>query len=257
MFNKMLSIAIALAVVLVFMCANMAKAQVVTDGLVSYWSFDEDTIEGDTVKDVWGDNDGTMMGAPKKVEGKVREALEFNGVDDYVETEPSDTLSLIDAGTFEAWIKGTKAHTEIAAVYEVGVNNGLHIGVESQTWVSANLGGSWQHAYSDEGIGIDGEWHHVVGVVSGLVVTLYVDGEMYEGETGGTSNLNLGLSSVVIAKHPIVAGCEFEGLIDEVRVYNRALSEEEVEQNFAAKGLAVVGPAQKLPLTWGKIKAQH
>ena len=41
---------------------NTVKAQIVTDGLVSYWSFDEDTIEGKTVKDSWGENHGTIQG---------------------------------------------------------------------------------------------------------------------------------------------------------------------------------------------------
>lgn len=41
---------------------STAKGAVVTEGLVSYWTLDEAHIEGDTVKDVWGKNDGTIMG---------------------------------------------------------------------------------------------------------------------------------------------------------------------------------------------------
>jgi len=58
---------------------------------------------------------------------------------------------------------------------------------------------------------------------------------------------------VLIAKHP-TADINFEGPIDEVRVYNRALSEDEVVQNMNAEGMAVVNPAEKLAFTWGKIK---
>ena len=52
--------------------ATVAEAAVVTDGLVSYWTFDESTIQGDTVEDIFGDNDGTVMGAPEMVEGAKR-----------------------------------------------------------------------------------------------------------------------------------------------------------------------------------------
>lgn len=48
---------------------------IVTDGLVSYWTFDREDIAGDPVKNVWGKNDGKIVGAPKIVAGQVKEAL--------------------------------------------------------------------------------------------------------------------------------------------------------------------------------------
>ena len=61
--------------------ANIVEAQVVTDGLVSYWRLD--TIKGNTVVDVWGENDGTIFGDPKIAEGKIGKALNFDG-DDHI-----------------------------------------------------------------------------------------------------------------------------------------------------------------------------
>ena len=43
-------------------CVNAAKAQIITDGLVSYWTLDRADIEGDTAKDVFGNNDGEILG---------------------------------------------------------------------------------------------------------------------------------------------------------------------------------------------------
>ena len=57
---------------------------IVTEGLVSYWTFDEKDLTGFTVKDVWGENDARIVGAPKIVDGQVGEALEFDGANDYV-----------------------------------------------------------------------------------------------------------------------------------------------------------------------------
>ena len=59
--------------------SNPANTQAVTDGLISYWSFDKADIEGDMVMDLWGDQHADMQGSPKIVEGKVGNALEFDG----------------------------------------------------------------------------------------------------------------------------------------------------------------------------------
>lgn len=90
--------------------ANIAAAQrIVADGLISHWSFDKADIQGDTIEDAWGNNDGTIVGAPRVVEGKVGEALELNGVDQYVDVgHPAD--GSLDFGqdidfTIAAWIK--------------------------------------------------------------------------------------------------------------------------------------------------------
>ena len=64
----------------VIMATNLAEArQAITDGLVSYWSFNKDSIAGKTVKDIFGASDGTMDGNVEVVNGKVGEALKFSG----------------------------------------------------------------------------------------------------------------------------------------------------------------------------------
>ena len=70
--------------VLAAMWADTATAEIVKDGLVGYWTFDQENIVGDTVRDVVGNNHGTMGGGPEIVAGKYGEALEFDG-DDYVD----------------------------------------------------------------------------------------------------------------------------------------------------------------------------
>ena len=69
-------------IVLVFtLIAVAAQAQeFVTDGLVSFWSFDRSSIIAENVRDLWGHNNGTIEGNPEIVAGKVNEALFFDGV---------------------------------------------------------------------------------------------------------------------------------------------------------------------------------
>ena len=71
-----------------------AEAQPVQDGLAAYWAFDADTIEGDTVKDVWGDHDGTIFGDPEIVIGQVGQALRFDGEADYIEVPDSEEFKI-------------------------------------------------------------------------------------------------------------------------------------------------------------------
>ena len=59
--HKTLIIIFALTVITLALQTNPAKSQIVTDGLVSYWTFDSADIKDKTVKDVWGDNDGTII----------------------------------------------------------------------------------------------------------------------------------------------------------------------------------------------------
>ncbi len=47
---------------------NVSAKTIVTDGLISYWTFDRNTINGITVKDVWGGNDATIVGIPRSTD---------------------------------------------------------------------------------------------------------------------------------------------------------------------------------------------
>ena len=78
MSKKVLSIVFALAIIVtVFAYVNTVKAQVVTEGLVSYWSLDGDT------KDAVGNNDGVIVGDTQATAGNIGQALEFDGDGDF------------------------------------------------------------------------------------------------------------------------------------------------------------------------------
>ena len=248
MFKKILTI---LAVITtVFMYANMAKAQVVTDGLVSAWSFD--SIVGQTVPDVSGNgNDGTIEGNPQKVQGKFGNALEFDGDGDYVELPDMGTVESYPF-TLEAWFK-----TSYEGTQTILVQRNIEAGNQR---VQLYFGGAGDNFYynvrNDAEVEIgnqdidDGQWHHVVGVsAASNNHKVYVDGNEV-----ATSSTNVTAPSVNAAHiGRWIEGYHFSGTIDEVRIYNRALNEAKVRQNMNA-GWAV-DPTEKLALTWGEIKA--
>ncbi len=103
--KKLIYLFISVLTIAMF-CHSGYAERVVTDGLLSYWTFDRHQIVGRKVKDVWGENDGTIVGNPKVVKGYVREALKLDGPRDYVNlTNLGDFGTQIGEATFEAWVK--------------------------------------------------------------------------------------------------------------------------------------------------------
>ena len=77
MFNKIFTIVFGLVIATSVWYANGVEAQeIVTDGLISLWTLDRSDINGKTVKDLSGGNDGTIQGSLKMVDGKIEEALD-------------------------------------------------------------------------------------------------------------------------------------------------------------------------------------
>ena len=254
MINRTLRYMLVLAVITtVLMATNVAHArQAITDGLVSYWSFNKDSIADKTVEDIFGDNDGTMDGNVEVVNGKVGEALKFSG--GHVDCGASENLTDIgDQVTLEMWIKPEKAGWAIIAGMSRSGNNSYVIAWSDQTRVDFNLWNGALETWPFHSVGqpdVD-KWHHVAGVYDGSVAIIYINGEVdNEKKFEGTLKHN-GENFWMGARKS--DGLPFNGLLDELRLYNRGLSQAEIEQNLDAVGLAIE-PTQKLAITWGIIK---
>ena len=103
---KELIIVLILAVFIVGLCSVTDAENIITDGLISYWTFDQHDIVDKTVKDVWGENNATIVGTPTMVNGHLKDALKFDGIKDYVYlTTLGNFGAKLDFSTFEAWIK--------------------------------------------------------------------------------------------------------------------------------------------------------
>ena len=237
----------------VLFVTNAAQTrQAITDGLVSYWSFNKTSVNEKTVKDIFGTNDGTMNGNVEVVEGKVGEALKFSGG----HVDCGADKSLIDVGdqmTLEMWIKPEKNGWAIIAGVSKSGSNTYVIAWSNETRVDFNI---WNGAvetwplHSIAQLALN-KWHHVAGVYDGAEAVIYINGELdskkkFEGVLKHNGE-NFWMGARKSDEIP------YHGLLDELRLYNRGLSQAEIENNFDAVGLAVE-PTQKLALTWGMIK---
>ena len=249
MFSRNLTLAFVLVTVLTFMCANMAQAALVTEGLVSYWSFNKASIQEGTVKDVWGENDGNIKGDVKIVEGKYGEALEFDGDEDLVWMPDTESLQIDEAGTIEMWVKIAEIQKYQGLFIKAGAWAGPGYVLRYSSQYQFQGGWEWVDFHQDGEL-IKGQWSHIAMATDGETAFLYQDGKLIKTHE----------TTVTVDTEPLLLGFTvdvyWKGLIDEVRVYDRNLNENEVNQNMNAEGLGVESSIEKLPLTWGKLKSE-
>jgi len=210
--------------------------------LVGYWNFNENSGSIANDKSTYGNN-GTLINGPQWTTGKFGNALNFDGVDDYVELP--DTISGITyaQGTILAWIKaetipGDSNYNFIYGNHKTdawgdriyfGLGNSnqifLRLGTLADTYHSSISTGSWYHLALTWGNGPSGTY------------TVYKNGvSVGTGSYSGLGSFGPYSSMGALYRHDTSDyGGSFNGLIDEVRIWNRALSPEEIEASYNTK----------------------
>jgi len=242
----------------VFMCAIVAKADIVQDGLIAYYSFESGTIDGDTIVDTIGGSDGFMNGV-EIVRGKIGDAGEFNGVDGKVTIDGNDDLNFngVEEFTVAAWIfvNGISGGTCCGPIIGQRDRNGWAMRYDNRdgpNFVELISSPGWVGDAAGFGLPVpDEEWHYVTGVLGDGQILMYLDGElMAETAFGGTVVTDGGTETELGG----ASDGFFTGIIDEALIYNRALTEAEVIQNFESTVFFAVEPGNKLAVTWGEMK---
>ncbi|MHC4693891.1 MAG: lamin tail domain-containing protein [Planctomycetota bacterium] len=194
------------------------------EGLIAYWNFDDGS--GVTVVDSAGTNNGTLYGDPTWVNGRINGALSFDGVDDYVAVAPIDPL-IGDTLTAQAWIRTS----EFAGIWNPIMTqntggNGYYFYVSSgRPAFYVVVGASFVEAVSPEAINAN-QWYHIAGTNDGSNLKLYVDSQL---KSSASSTGFLGINNNAYIGCEPTSQLYFNGLIDEVCIYNRPLSESEFQ----------------------------
>jgi hypothetical protein len=209
--------------------------------LMGYWSFNEGS--GTVAADRSGHgNDGQLMNGPTWVAGKIAGALKFDGVDDYVLVPHN--ASLLPTGnevTVSVWINAERHTGPNNATWQGILSKGdnprlysLYTEASGALHFSTGPSGAFVGTLSTGQVPLH-EWVHVVAMVSGGQHVYYINGQPAgtsgSGATlpaGGTSPLNIG-------RTPDEPDREFLGMIDDVRLYNRALTAEEIKKLIPPK----------------------
>ncbi len=220
------------------------------DCALGWWKLDE--TSGTTASDSADGYDGTLVNSPTWTTGQVDGALDFDGTDDYVnipDTSISNRIGSVNKLTVSAWAYAdswtSPDHNPIVwkgstigwganylfriAVSDGNVNWGVTCGCSGEGWFSGG------HVST-------GEWHHYAMTFDGTTARAYIDGvEVASSTTCGSRTLN------VMSGYPVKMGSadrgeyegqktHFDGKIDDVRIYGRALSLNEIREMFLAGG---------------------
>jgi len=215
-------------------------------GLVGSWHFSEGA--GTRAADSSGNgNDGTLTNGPLwNASGKAGYALQFDGVNDYVAVSDSANLNLPDAGfSIEAWFKTGSSASQILLSKGVSdANEEYTVNIEPGR-VYFDYGAGTGYVIASTSVA-DNQWHHIALLYNTAWSPkgkVYVDGvEKTITQSGGGSHIVSSGSALYIGTQAAGAfyyggRSPFSGLIDEVRIYNRSLSAQEIQARYNASRL--------------------
>ncbi|HQA92296.1 MAG TPA: discoidin domain-containing protein [Sedimentisphaerales bacterium] len=212
--------------------------------LAAWWPFDEG--EGNVAYDATGNgNDGVFNGDPQWVPGVLGSALEFNG-DDYLNCGNGPTLQIRDAITMALWFNVEAFQTEWEAFFSKGddsyrASRGDGTGNATHMGISGTSVGGGNGYFNGTVIITGGEWHHYASTYDGAEGRIYIDGVL-DVTSPGTGQISSSSYELWIGTNSQNTGRLLHGILDDIQIYSRALSEAEI--SVIMKGLADQALAQ-------------
>ena len=220
-----------------------------TTGLVGAWGFDETT--GLTANDASGSgNPGTLSGPTRITTGRFGPALSFDGTNDIVNINDAASLDLSTALTLEAWVYPTGLGSRWRTLLFKEQTGQLTYGMYAHTDKGRPSGNLFPTAGGEQFV--DGTaalplntWSHLAMTWDGITMRLFLNGSQVASRAQGGTLVN-GARPLRIGGNTIWSEW-FLGRIDEVRVYNRALTQPEVagDMNKAVSGTGAALTARR------------
>ena len=208
-------------------------------GLVGRWKFDEGL--GQIAYDASGHGHDATLGNdtvarendPSWTDGKFGDALSFDGVDDYVVRDEGINLDGSNEATLEVWWKAESFPGGYKWIVGRQFSYGLLVCAGSVDFPIATE----NNAYADHSFSVNletGNWYHIAGVY-GSKLEVYINGDSIGTVAGISGNIisNSSRPETFVSGNPVDGEANgLNGIIDEVRIYNRALSGEEITENY-------------------------
>ena len=242
--------------------ASLCLARIDPKTAVGLWLFDKD--DGDVVKDLSEiGNDGMLSGDPEFVDGKFGTALEYDGLDDYMEI-PDLYEHIKDGFTVTFWLN--KPDQDLDNRWLFGSYSGWSPGATSfLIWKDEDPGHGNVTYFCVQGknnrgccsysaLGYD-DWNHVAATYDKSQLRLYVNG-VQVGSNAFSEEVSSASGKWYAGYAP---GHQIMGMMDEVAVFNVALTADDIKEVMnegleAALGIVAVEPSGKLAATWGDMK---
>ena len=255
-------------IIMILIFTTISIAAIDDKDIVAMWLMDEG--KGNMAEDSSGNgNDGKFVGNLKWVNGKFGKGLEFDGADTWLECGNDPSLDFSDDTPFSihAWVQSAGAPTGKCVIWK---------GLGCSTW-SQYLLGTGAHENGDNGANVtfhiragnggakretrgddlpENEWVHLVGVYDGNSASIYKNGKLEKSEKIKGPPWASPEQVYIGADPGCGKRCQWEGIIDEVAVFNIALSDADVTAlGRGLQGALAVDAVGKLAATWSQIKS--
>ncbi|MFB9906644.1 glycoside hydrolase family 2 TIM barrel-domain containing protein [Allokutzneria oryzae] len=172
-----------------------------------------------------------LSGMPALVDGHRGKALSLSGLDDFVEVYRDRRLDITEALTLDAWVKPAAWRGDLTMIAKGDHQYALKLKNEKTLEFHVHGGGSWHTVYAPVPADFYGNWHRVSGTFDGSVLRLYLNGEQV-GETAWSGRIDNTAFPVNIGRNPELHqdfnGRMAHGVLDDVRIYDRALTPEQL-----------------------------
>ena len=229
---------------LLLVTANWLRAGRIPSGLVGYWKMDHDDGDTTAVDSSANANDGTCIGTPGWVDGMIDGAIDLDGTSEYINLgQPSE----LDFGsgdfTIAAWFKTAGPNIEII---DTGTGAGGYAYVRmhrSATHTTLKIDDGTNDAEIQASLDsyLNNQWHHIVLMRDGSTLRAYVNAQPH-----GTEQDCSSVGSVTSGKDIWIGREDYDrlgsaikyhdGLVDDVAVFDRALTADEVQQLYLQTG---------------------
>ena len=230
--KKIIPLLIVLGIFLVFLPQALANLD---NGLVGYWPFN-----GNANDESGNGNHGTVNGATLTEDrfGNPNSAYNFDGVDDYITIDDDSTLnSPTSAVTISLWTYPLINSGGIKGSWLAGKDYQYviwwdHTGANGMVFYIHD--GEWKQIAHTQ-ITQANQYYHLLAIYNGNNIKLYINGEEIGSNNIGTTTLNTTINPFTIGVTPNLEHF-FEGTIDDIRIYNRAVSKAEIKALFTEGG---------------------
>ena len=225
----------------IFLFCGVAHADL-KDGLVAHWSFDD----CEATDNSGNKRNGSIEGSPQCIDGISGKAFYFNGINDLIRV--SNTFPTVIPNTspvaVSAWIKTATTKDAAGIVTQHTACGGSNGGLDDHfhiTLYGPNSNSLQADAFDSTRVSVeramvsDNKWHHIVLVYDGTTNYLYIDGVQKNTVSASPQSIFDPTVDVAIGgfhTNSCYVSHNFEGAIDEVRLYNRAISASEVQQLY-------------------------
>lgn len=206
-----------------------------TDNLIAWWKLDETSSNGNIASDSSGHGlDGNLLNISASnigVSGQINNAIDFDGVEGFVEVPDSDDFDITKSISLSLWFRSNVITGQHGLITK-GEHNDAFSLITNNSKVRFSTEGLTRANIESSVISTD-TWYHVVGVYNESTIAIYLNGSL---DTSGacTGTITTRDHNIEIGREGWTTGrWEHDGIIDDVRIYDRALTSSEIQTLYS------------------------